>query len=82
MGLGTNAARGIPGSELHADVLDSLKDQLLIVLMKRLADKDGRVVLPIPEVDDTGDDLLAFQVLEMGTPRARFEFTLTKKGGA
>lgn len=82
MGQGTRQARQHPrGGKLHADVMDELKDQLLIVLMKRLQDKDGRVTVSIPEMDDTGNDLLALQVLDMGTPSARFEFKLEKKRG-
>ena len=53
MGKGIKLARQIPGHELHAQVLDDFKDQLLIVLMKRLADKDGRVVIPVAETDNT-----------------------------
>ena len=41
MGKGIDLARGIDletgGIGLHADVLDDFKDQLLIVLLKRIA---------------------------------------------
>lgn len=30
-------------------------DQSLITLLKRLADKDGKVVIPVSELDATGD---------------------------
>lgn len=43
----------------HAAVIEMLKDQLLIVLIKRLG---GKVDLPCAEVDDTAGDNLAFSV--------------------
>lgn len=80
MGKGTDAARQHPrGGDLHPEVLDSLKDQLIIVLLKRLQDKDGRVTIPLAEMDDTGNDILAFSVHDMRTPKARFVFQLEKK---
>ncbi len=57
MGKGIDAARN--DSPLHAALLDDFKDQLLIVFLKRLG---GKVDLPISDVDDTGQDLLAFSV--------------------
>lgn len=46
----------------HVAMLDDMKDQLLIVLIKRLADKDGKLPIPVAEIDDTGRDLLSFRV--------------------
>jgi len=69
MGQGIELARA--GAPHHAEVLDNFKDQLLIVLMKRLGNK---VSIPVAEVDDTGSDLLAFSVND-----GVFEFTLSKK---
>lgn len=60
MGKGIDAARAA-GNELHADVLDDLKDQLLIVFLKRLG---GKVSIPVAEVDDTGSDMLAFKIVD------------------
>lgn len=60
MGKGIEAARAA-GAGLHADVLDDFKDQLLIVLLKRLA-IDGKVSIPVAEVDDTGGDIVSFSV--------------------
>jgi hypothetical protein len=60
MGKGTNLAREMGGG-LHADVLDDFKDQLLIVFLKRLG---GKVSIPVAEVDDTGQDNLAFCIDE------------------
>jgi hypothetical protein len=62
MGKGIDLARAA-GAGLHADVLDDFKDQLLIVLLKRLA-KDGKVSIPIAEVDDTGSDVVSFQIVD------------------
>jgi hypothetical protein len=66
------------GNELHADVLDAMKDQLIIVLMKRLAIANC-VTIPVAELDDTGQDLLAMSLQGMGTANPVFEFELSKK---
>ena len=78
MGSGIDMARAA-GNELHADVMENFRDQLLIVLIKRLADKDGRVVIPVAETDDTGGDLLAFSVQGAGGQNPAFHFQLEKK---
>lgn len=57
MGKGIDAARAI--APLHAAVLDDFKDQLLIVLIKRLG---GRVDIPVAEVGATGSHILSFSV--------------------
>lgn len=57
---GTRLAREL-GAGLHADVIDALKDQLLIVFLKRLG---GKVSIPVAEIDDTGQDNLAFSVID------------------
>lgn len=49
-------------------------DQLMIVCMKRLADNDGVVRIPVAEVDDTGRDILSFQIVDR-----EFIFQLGKK---
>lgn len=68
MGKGIDAARD--QSPLHAQVLDDLKDQLLIAFVRRLG---NQVSIPISEVDETGkfcltfgikDDNLNFQLIE------------------
>jgi hypothetical protein len=56
----------------HQKLIDRLKNQLLIVFLKRLG---GEARIPLSEVDDTGQDLLAFKVDENGL----FTFTLVKK---
>lgn len=74
MGQGIDLARAA-GAGLHADVLDDFKDQLIIVLMKRLKRKYGDdLVFAVAEIDDTGQDLLAFKI-EDGS----FVFMLEKK---
>lgn len=60
MGKGIDAAR--TDAPEHAALLDDFKDQLLLVLMKRLVGRDGVLEIPVAEVDDTGGDLLAFSV--------------------
>lgn len=74
MGKGIDAARAL-GPE-HAAVLDDLKDQLLIVFLKRLAALGHDLRFPVTEIDDTGQDTLAFSI----DPVARtFQFELGKK---
>ncbi len=77
MGTGIDMAR--EDAPLHAQVMDNFKDQLLIVLIKRLADNGGRLVIPVAETDNTGQDLLALSVQGIGTPGAAFHFQLEKK---
>jgi hypothetical protein len=69
MGKGIDLAR--ENAPLHASVLDDFKDQLLIVLLKRLGPK---VEIPVAEMDDTGQDLVAFSVRDRV-----FHFELRKK---
>ena len=72
MGSGIDAARAA-GAGIHADVLDDFKDQLIVVLLKRLA-KDGVVSIPVSEVDDTGSDIVSFNIIDRV-----FNFHLSKK---
>lgn len=58
MGTGIDAARAA-GAGIHADVLDNFKDQLLIVLIRRLG---GKVSIPVAEVDNTGGAVLSMSV--------------------
>lgn len=71
MGKGIDLAR--PDAPLHAAVLDDFKDQLLVVLLKRLA-VDGKVNIPLAEMDDTGSDLVAFSIND-----GVFNFEVRKK---
>jgi hypothetical protein len=69
MGRGIDMAR--PFAPLHAAVIDDLKDQLLIVFLKRLG---GKVEIPVAEIDDTGSDVFSLRV-EQGV----FYFETRKK---
>lgn len=56
----------------HAELLENLRDQLLIVFLKRLG---GTLEVPVAEVDDTGHDNLAFSL----DVQARvFRFTIVR----
>lgn len=70
MGKGTDAARAA-GAGLHADVIDDFKDQLLIVLLRRLG---SAVTIPVREVDDTGRYVCSFSV-----KNDAFNFQVTEK---
>lgn len=61
MGKGIDMARAA-GAGIHADVLDSLKDQLLIVFLKRLQSLGHSLEFPVSEVDDTGHDIVSFRI--------------------
>lgn len=58
MGSGTDAARAA-GETLHPDVIDDLKDQLLIAFLRRLGSK---ISIPVKEIDETGRFLCSFNV--------------------
>jgi hypothetical protein len=80
MGKGIDLARDL--SPVHTAVLDDLKDQLLIVFLKRIARMQGertnpnRVSFSLAEIDNTGNDLLSFQVDPITKD---FHFELSKK---
>lgn len=73
MGKGINAARAA-GAVLHADLLDDLKDQLLVVFLKRLKAAGHSLDFPVSEIDDTGRDLVSFKLVNRV-----FCFELSKK---
>ena len=74
MGIGTDLARELAPE--HAQMMDDFKDQLLLALIRRQADENGRLTIPVKEVDDTGDVMLAFSVDQ--DTRA-FKFMVVKK---
>lgn len=78
MGKGRKLARDADlqsgGSGLHADVLEDFKDQLMIALLRRLVDKDGRFSVSVAEVDATGQHLVSFSVND-----GVFNFVVSKK---
>lgn len=69
MGKGIDMARA--DAPEHAAIMDDFKDQLLIVLFKRLG---GKVSIPVAEVDDTGRDTLSFNIIDR-----TFHFQVGKK---
>jgi len=72
MGQGTDLIR-LDAPE-HAAMIDNFKEQLLLVLLRRMGALESPVVIPITEVDDTGGLLGAFKI-EGGA----FHFELRKK---
>lgn len=72
MGSGIDLARD--QAPVHATVLDEFKDQLLIVMAKRIRALGGDLDFPVSEVDDTGQDTLAFNIVDRV-----FHFQLGKK---
>jgi hypothetical protein len=62
MGKGTAMARDLAPE--HAAMIDDLKDQLLIVFLKRIKELGGSLSFPVTEVDDTGQNMLAFSIDE------------------
>lgn len=73
MGKGRQMAFEVSGSEIHKEVLDDFVDQLVIVLLKRLQ-KNGKVRVPVVEMDDTGQDIVSFAVRD-----GVFHFQLSRK---
>lgn len=57
----------------HGQLIDELKNQLLITLIKRAG---GAVEIPVSEVDDTGQDLLNMRV---DPDKRLFYFSISKK---
>lgn len=74
MGRGIDLARA--ASPEHAAMLDNLKDQLLVVFLKRLEAFGSDLRFHVSEIDDTAQDLVAFSV----DPATNvFKFELRKK---
>ena len=71
MGKGIEAAKEL--SPEHAQLVEDLRDQLLIVFLKRMG---GKVEIPVAEMDDTSQDLFAMRV----DPETKvFHFSIHKK---
>ena len=68
MGQGIDMARS--DAPEHTALLDDLKDQLLIVMLKRLG---SEVSFPVAEVDDTGGYMVSFNI-----DNGCFNFTVVK----
>ena len=69
MGKGIDLAR--PFSPEHAAMMDDLKDQLLLVFLRRLG---GKVSIPVMEIDNTGMLVMSFNIID-----GVFNFELGKK---
>ena len=75
MGKGIDNAR-LAGAGIHADVLDDLKDELLVVFLKRLKALGHSLEFPVQEIDDTKHDVVSFRI----DPVTRtFHFEVSKK---
>jgi len=72
VGKGIDLARG--DAPEHAEILDDFKDQLIIVMLKRLEKLSGTVNIPMEEMDDTGNDMVAFSIINKV-----FKFEMRKK---
>lgn len=60
-------------SPAHRQMMDMMKEQLLIVLIERLG---GDIEIPVAEIDNTGDKLMSFQL----TPgKNAFRFVVSRK---
>lgn len=71
---GVESAR-LAGAGIHADVIETFKGQLLIVLLKRLgASAEKPLSIPLAEIDDTGSELLAFAIRD-----GAFVFSIERK---
>lgn len=66
-------AEGQLVSPAHADAIDAMLKQLLIVLVNRLG---GSVVVPATEIDDTGRFVFAFK---LDPDRREFTFEVGSK---
>lgn len=80
-GHGPRMASNVPLEGMsHAAMMESLKNELIIVLMKRLRDRyNDDLIFPVKEVDDTYNDMLAFAVKADPAHGHVFKFDLRKK---
>lgn len=76
MGQGLDLARAADPGAPHHDLLENMRDQLIIALLKKLMDKDGNVAIPVEDVDNTGDSLVMFWVDQV---TRTFHFEVRKK---
>lgn len=75
MGIGIDLGNPDLTSEQRQG-LENFRDQMLIVLLNRLKDKDGTLIVPVAEVDGTG----AFMVdMELSADHKNFRFVVRKK---
>ncbi len=70
MGKGIDLARlSDPDAKHLHDLLENMRDQLLIVFLKKLG---GKITVPVSEVDDTGMDIMKM-FLDQDTKAFTFE---------
>lgn len=74
MGKGIDLARQY-GDPRAAQAIEDMKDQLIIALVRRLANKDGTFSISAAEIDNTGGLLLKMDA----EPNKSFTFTLVHK---
>lgn len=76
---GTELARQAEGGvNPHADLMEAMRDDLLLVLMNRLCSQAGTtsIDIPVSEIDDAGRFLLA---LSVDFDKRIFHFELQEK---
>ncbi len=71
---GTDLARAA-GATVHADIIDSFKEQMLIALIKQMG---GHAIIPVKDIDGTGGEVMSMRLIEPPEGRA-FEFFVEKK---
>ena len=74
MGKGIDLALAAEASPEFKQALEDLRDQALIVLVKRYVTE--RTTIPVAEMDDTSNDLLK---IEMDPTTRAFTFKVTRK---
>jgi hypothetical protein len=60
----------------HEKMIESMLKQLVIVLIKRLAKPGEELVIPVREIDATGQDLLA---MRLTVDNKAFAFSVKRK---
>jgi len=71
---GTDLARAA-GANVHADIIDSFKEQMLLALIRQMG---GKAVISVAEIDGTGDFLMSMQLVRSPEGDA-FHFFVERK---
>ncbi len=80
MGLGRDLAKLLDPDAPHHEVLENFRDQLIIALLKKLADKNGNYDISVADVDATGDTVVSFAVRDSAPHDGKvFHFELRKQ---
>jgi len=72
MGQGIDLAK--EDNPEHAEAMENFRDQLIIVLLKRLGADKAPLEIPVAETDDTGQDLCLMAIRD-----GNFVFNIRKK---